>query len=421
MHGVPSTRLGGVSWLVDVLRRVRAILGQDIVAVRQSLSALAVASAFAVVAGVVLAGVTDRLEELPGLLLLVPAAIALRGNVFGALGSRLGTAIHTGTFQLHVRRDTLVGQNVLAAALLSLVLSVVIAMLAKGVAIVFDLSPTMTLLEFVVVSTVGGALASAAVLAISLLLAAGSVRFGWDLDNVMAPLVTAAGDVLTVPALLVGTLLVDRGAMTSVLAGCLFGVAGLAVIVGLRTDLDLVRQITIESLPVLTIAGIFDLVAGVTIEKRADELLTFEALLILLPGYLGLAGALGGILSSRLSTGLHLGLIAPSAGPGREARRQMLGVVLLAVPVFALIASLAHLAAEVGGFTGPGWVKLVAVSVSGGLVAVVFVVVVAYYGTLAAVRLGLDPDTHGVPLVTSSLDVVGAFTLILAIVAWGLT
>jgi len=48
---------------------------------------------------------------------LIPAAIGMRGNIFGALGSRLGTAIHTGTFTLSRRRSTVVGQNVLSSRL----------------------------------------------------------------------------------------------------------------------------------------------------------------------------------------------------------------------------------------------------------------------------------------------------------------
>ena len=54
-----------------------------------------------------------------------------------------------------------------------------------------------------------------------------------------------------------------------------------------------------------------------------------------------------------------------------------------------------------------------------GLLAVAFVVAVAYYGTIAAFRFGLDPDTYGIPLVTSSVDFVGALVLILVIVALG--
>ena len=63
---------------------------------------------------------------------------------------------------------------------------------------------------------------------------------------------------------------------------------------------------------------------------------------------------------------------------------------------------------------------MAAASVLGGLFAVAFVVVVAYYGTVAAIRLGVDPDTYGIPLVTSSVDFVGAVALIVTIVSLGI-
>jgi mgtE-like transporter len=47
-------------------------------------------------------------------------------------------------------------------------------------------------------------------------------------------------------------------------------------------------------------------------------------------------------------------------------------------------------------------------------------VVVAYYGALAAYRFGLDPDNFGIPAVTSSLDLLGAFSIVLALVMLGL-
>jgi mgtE-like transporter len=52
---------------------------------------------------------------------------------------------------------------------------------------------------------------------------------------------------------------------------------------------------------------------------------------------------------------------------------------------------------------------------------IVLVVLIAYFAAVAAYRLGFDPDNHGIPIVTSSLDLVGAFAVILAIVALGLT
>ena len=94
--------------------RLRAAVGSDAAGLRQALAALLVSSGGDLLAGLTLGAITGTLEALPGLLVLVPAAIGMRGNIFGALGSRLGTSIHTGTFSLSRRRDTVVGQNVVA-------------------------------------------------------------------------------------------------------------------------------------------------------------------------------------------------------------------------------------------------------------------------------------------------------------------
>ena len=48
------------------------------------------------------------------------------------------------------------------------------------------------------------------------------------------------------------------------------------------------------------------------------------------------------------------------------------------------------------------------------------VVVIGFYAAVFTHRLGLDPDNHGIAIVTSSLDLFGAFSLILAIVLLGL-
>ena len=55
----------------------------------------------------------------------------------------------------------------------------------------------------------------------------------------------------------------------------------------------------------------------------------------------------------------------------------------------------------------------------GGALSLVFVIGVAYWGTVVAYRTGLDPDTYGIPVVSSSLDFVGAIALILAIAVLG--
>jgi len=110
-------------------------------------------------------------------------------------------------------------------------------------------------------------------------------------------------------------------------------------------------------------------------------------------------------------------------GRGRSplaALDDVLLVLFYAVPVFVLLGVSADVAANVANFKSPGILKMVEVSVVGGLMATVFAVVVGYYAAVFTHRLGLDPDNYGIPIVTSTLDLFGAFSLILAIVLLGL-
>ena len=401
--------------------RLRAVLGPDVATVRQGFVAVLLASVGNLLAGLTLGAITDTLEALPGLLVLVPAAIGMRGNIFGALGSRLGTSIHTGTFRLSARPGTVVGQNVAASLALTMGVSLALAVLAKAVAVAFDVPRTISVADFVVISVVGGALSSVIVLLITLGVAAGAVRFGWDMDNVAAPLVTAAGDIVTLPSLFLATYLTGLRLVTPVVAGTAAIVCVVTLVAALRSGLPVLRRIVRESLPILVVAGLVDVLAGLTIEKRLDSFRAFPALLVLVPPFLEDVGALGGILSSRLSSKLHLGLIEPVNVPPRLARRDFLLIASFAVPLFVLVALSADVAALAFDLNSPGPFRMILVSVVAGALATAAVVVVAYYGAIGTYRFGLDPDNHGIPLVTSSMDFLGSVALILAIVVVGVT
>ena len=400
--------------------RFRALLGPDAAGVRQSLVALVVCLLASLVAGLTLGSITGTLEALPGLLVLVPAAISLRGTIFGALGSRLSTTIHTGTFSLTRRRETTVGQNIEAVAVLTLSTALALAVLAKGVGVAFGLDDTISVADFVVISIVAAVLASIVLLGFTLGLAAGSVRFGWDMDNVTAQVVTAAGDMVTLPALFLATALVGIDVFTPIAATILSVISIGALVLTIRQGLPLAKRIVIESLPVVILGGVLSLVAGLSIEKRLDSFATYPVLLVLVPPFLASAGALGGILSSRLSSKLHLGIVEPDTTPSAEARRDIGLIFALALPIFVLASMVADVVAAIVDLGSPGPLRILFVSLIGGTIATTFAVAVAYYGGIASYRLGLDPDTYGVPIVTSSVDFGGALVFVVTAVSLGI-
>ena len=401
--------------------RVRDLLGPDRVGVRQSLVALGFSSLTAVVAGGFLAAMTGTLEQYPGLLVLVPAAIGMRGNIFGALGSRLATSIHAGTFRMSRRPETLVMQNVFASGLLSLITAVALALLTKILSPIFGLESVVSIADLLVLSTIGALLSYVVLIAVTLALAARSAARGWDLDDVNAPLVSAVGDVVTLPALLVASLLLEIAVISKLFVAILILATAVSLWWGSRTTLTVMRQILHESLPILLATGILLVIAGVVIEHELSAFVANRAMLILVPACLATAGAIGGILSGRLSSKFHLGLIEPTVIPGRLARRDLIAGLAFALPVLILNGLLAQMTSLIFGFQSPGMAALLWMSTIGGLIATMIAGAIGYYGTALAVRAGVDPDTYGMPLVTSSVDLGGAAALVLTIGWMGLS
>ena len=385
----------------------------------QGFVALVISGLGSLVAGVALGSITGTLEALPGLMVMVPAAIGMRGNIFGALASRLGTSIHTGLYQPSREREGVLYQNVFAVTVLTLAVSLLLGILAETFSEVFGVR-SISMLDFVVISMIGGVMSSVVVGAFTILLSRVAFRRGWDLDSVAAPLVTAMGDMVTLPSLFVATTLVGIRWVTPAVAGIAIGVTLAITIRSFITDLAVTKRIIRESMPVLALAGSVDILAGLVIESRLDRFLVFPALLVLIPPFLENAGALGGILSSRLASKLHLGVLSPRGRPEAAAVLDASIVVLFAVLTFLLTGIAADLAAAVVGLATPGPLRVIGVSMVAGLIATVLAIVVAYYAAVATYRLGMDPDNHGIPLITSSMDFIGVIALIIGMLALGL-
>ena len=305
--------------------------------------------------------------------------------------------------------------------LLTMGISLALAVVAKAVAVGLGLPESIDVLAMATVSIVGGLLGSIVVLAASLGLTAGAVRFGWDLDNVTAPLVSTLGDVLTLPALYLATFLLGISVVSPVVGIVLVAASLVFLVAGWRSSTEGLRRIVHESVPVLLVAGCISAGAGVTLEKsfaRFDEL---PALLVLVPAHLSSSGALGGILSGRLASKLFLGLVPPAPTPNREARRDISLIVVLALPVYVINGVGAELVARLLGEASPGfgrWCWSPLHRRGAGAAS-------SSWPSPTTARSpptapGVDPDTYGIPVVSSSVDLVGAFTLILAIALLGL-
>lgn len=396
-------------------RRARRLFGywrSERRTLRQGAVALVLSTCAGFVAGLVLGSITGTLEKLPGLLVLIPASVGMRGTIFGAMGARLGTGVAAGIFEPTLRRGSLLARNAVVGILSALLTSFYLAAVAKLVASAFADEVVISFWDLVTISVVGGVLASLIALLFTVGIAILSFRKGWDLDAVSTPMVTAIGDMVTLPCLFLATLLVGIPTVSAVAAVLCTAATAAALIAAFFVDVR-VRRILLEMAAVVALAPLLDIFAGALLEAHRGELQAATAVLILIPPFVSQAGALGGILSSRLSSKLQLGVITPRGRPEIPAVVDGAIVISLGVLVFTAIGAVAWALSTLTEGPDPSPALLIGATLFAGAIVLPITLVVGYYTAVLTARFGIDPDNQGVPFITSLLDLAGVAAILL--------
>jgi mgtE-like transporter len=391
-------------------RRARRLLGywrSERRTLRQGAVALTLSTGAGFVAGLTLAHITPTLEALPGLIVLIPAAVGMKGTIFGAIGARIGTASAAGTFEPTLERGSELRRNVWVALLTTLASSLWLALLARLVAAAFG-GPSVSIWALLAISVVGGALGSAFILLMTVALSVVSHRRRWDLDAVATPMVTALGDMATLPSLFLASYLVRDDTVRNVTVSlCVVG--SVVAIAWLWSSAEtLVRRIVLEMTGVILLTPILDVLAGGLLREWEPSLVAVAVLLSLIPPFVSQAGALGGIFASRITSKLQIGVITPRGLPEVPAVIDASIVLGFGVAVFALIGVIAFWLGAVTGLDGmPSAVALIGSTVLAGLLVTPFTIVSGYYLAVSTYRFGLDPDNQTIPIITSLMDLLG--------------
>lgn len=403
-------------------RRARRLLGYwraERRTLRQGAVALVLSTCAGFVAGLTLASITGTLEQLPGLIVLIPAAVGMKGTIFGAIGARLGTANAAGLLDLDLRRGGTLHRNVYVAIVTTFSSSLWLAALSYLMAAAFG-EATIAFWELAVISIVGGALGSGLILLVTLALSAVSHRRGWDLDAVGTPMVTAIGDMATLPSLFLATVLVRNDAVAGVLAGvCVLAALYATLRAYLNSD-PVIHRIVLEMTAVILLTPVLDVLAGALLRAREPHLLAVPVVLLLIPPFVSQAGALGGIFSSRITSKLQIGVITPRGLPEIPAVVDASIVTGLSVFVFTLIGGLGWLLGTLAGLENmPGSFVLIGGTMLAGLILTPITILAGYYLAIGTYRFGLDPDNQSVPTITSAMDLSGVACIIFVMTVLG--
>ncbi|WP_319378679.1 magnesium transporter [uncultured Methanocorpusculum sp.] len=365
------------------------------------------------IAGIYLGFVSAVLILIPGLMVLVTPSINMRGAIAGILTSRLSSAMHLGAFETKFGRDTELGDNLRSSIILTVIISVVLAIFGKIICILTG-TEVIGIAEMIIISVVSGVLAGVIVTAVGILISVLCYRKSWNLDMVGAPVVTTFGDIMTLP-FLVGTAIVVM--QLPFIGKAILGILVIALIIwaliSMHWATKTMKDVLREGLPLLTPLCLLGIVAGVLYTNQLEGLIAAASVLILISPFMNGCGSIGGILTSQIGTEMHMGLVDARSFPQSLVWKHFIANYVYALLILPLMGLLSHAAAVLCGITTPGLIPMVLLSLIAGLIVVTVMNLLGYYTAAITYRLGYDPDNFGVPVVTSSIDLIGATSLIL--------
>ncbi len=382
--------------------------------IKEGLIALLICAVGDLVAGVILGKMTFFLEAFPGLLVVIPGAIGMRGNIFGSFASRLSTNLHIGLISPRFEFSEDLNYNIYSSFVLTLVLSIFLGIVGKLFCVLLHY-PSMPLIDFILICTIAGIISNLIMLPITMFVSFKSFEHGWDPDNITSPIIAAFGDLFTLPAIIASIFILSALNFNFIVKDIVLAVILIAVIVGFiycyRLSYE-TKTILKQSTPILLLCSFLGGSAGGILNSSVETLLTNPSLLTLIPLFSGECGSLISILGARLSSGLHSGLVEPLSRPEGEALHNFGICYILAILIFPFIGILAELSSIMFGTVGVGFDKIIPISTFSGLILVTIMVILVYYISTLSYNNNLDPDNIVIPISTSITDSISSLILI---------
>jgi len=157
---------------------------------------LLILTVIVLLSGGILSGVTEEFKIVPGLLILLPPLLDLRGNIGASLASRLSSAFHLGYMKPNKVTNCL-KSNVYAAIFLSIVISFLLGLFSWLTCILLG-TACISITTFVTISMITGIVSSSILTLLTILITQISFRRGLDPDNITAPSIGSIGDIVTI-------------------------------------------------------------------------------------------------------------------------------------------------------------------------------------------------------------------------------
>lgn len=171
------------------------------------------------------------------------------------------------------------------------------------------------------------------------------------------------------------------------------------------------KTIIKESLPMLLVAGIISVLAGLVLHNNGDILFVLPGILAIIPSFNNMGGSVTSVLSCRLSSALHMGLINSEIKKTKTLERNIIATLVISFISFLALGFIAWGFNTLLGLKGLSIVMFPLVTLAAGFVTVMLLSILSVVFSYMSYNRGIDPDNWVIPVLTSMGDFVGILIL----------
>ncbi len=157
------------------------------------------------IGGTILAIYTDKLLIIPGMLILLPGFLEMRGNISGSFASRLSSGLFLRIINPNRKNNRIIDGNLIAAFTLVMIISTVLGIIA----FLFNYFILGVFIpQIIFLSLSAGIIANFIEIPLTMFTTFYLFRKGHDPNNIIGTVITTTGDVTSIIALLIALFIV---------------------------------------------------------------------------------------------------------------------------------------------------------------------------------------------------------------------
>ncbi|MCD6477854.1 MAG: magnesium transporter [Candidatus Aenigmarchaeota archaeon] len=179
--------------------------------------------------------------------------------------------------------------------------------------------------------------------------------------------------------------------------------------------MKLFEEILRQSMPVLFLCIFGEILAGLFLTNIQEYLNVLPGIIILVPAVMGTRGNILGTVSTRLTSGLHIGTIYPRFRKNPVLSTNIKAGFLMSIIISFITGVVAHFACVSLGFQSMGIVKFSLISLMAGFMADASLILLSVFICFFSFKKNIDPDNIIIPTITTISDFMSVLFLLISV------